>query len=102
MWNLHTLHTYKMKSRLLAGRVVQACNPSTQEAKAEDHEFEASLGHMSRSCLKKTNKKSRPFILGSKIISYSVYYPKFSSHWGGLFTKTDFPQFYRDELPERK
>jgi hypothetical protein len=41
--------------------VTRACNPSTQEAEAEDHKFEATMGFLARSCLKKKQKKDLSF-----------------------------------------
>jgi hypothetical protein len=40
-----------------SGVVVLTCNPCTQDAKAECHEFEASLGYMVRSFLKQTKDR---------------------------------------------
>jgi hypothetical protein len=34
-------------------------NPSTQEARQEDHEFEARLGSILRHCLKKQNNNNK-------------------------------------------
>jgi hypothetical protein len=39
--------------------VVHACNPSTQEVRQEDQEFEASLGYAARTCLKISKKNNQ-------------------------------------------
>jgi hypothetical protein len=41
------------------GVVDHTCNPSTQELRLEDLEFEASLGYIVRPCLK-TKTKTKP------------------------------------------
>jgi hypothetical protein len=39
------------------GMVVHTCNPALGRLRQEDHRFEASLGFIARSCLKRKKKK---------------------------------------------
>jgi hypothetical protein len=52
-----TLVSLKNSIKTKPGVVAHICNTSSQEAKAGDHEFKASLGYNSRTLSKKKKKK---------------------------------------------
>jgi hypothetical protein len=63
------LHLKKKNQNLGPGVVIHACNPSSQRLRQEDHEFEANLGYIVKSCLKitTTTKKHPKFLYMSPI-----------------------------------
>lgn len=61
-------NTYNNEYDLQRGVIVQPCNPSTQEAEAEELEFKANLGYLERASHKRSNvfkgRKEASFSLG--------------------------------------
>jgi hypothetical protein len=68
--------------------VVQACNPSTWETEAVDHEFKVSLDYTVQSCLRKKKQLSKLRREGNFLNPINNIYEKLTHKYNGGRLKT--------------